>query len=192
MVLVIALALIALACGEGGKEEPGATATPVQQEDVTDGQEPAEEEPVEDADAEATVEAGEEAGEATAAPTVGPGFGTVTIGDTTYEFTVDYCQLDVEGGEIEVTGQGLGPDGRTLTVRATRSGQIDTVQVRLSEGLTVFVAATGTSDALGGEAPSLQVDGRRVTTTATFYTTEEQEQGAEATGAQGSFVAQCP
>jgi hypothetical protein len=194
--LAVPALLVILACGEESAKAPTATETPVQQQQNTDGQAEPDNEQLETVTPEATAGAAQDGGEPTAQPTTqptsSPGSGTVTIGDDTHAFTVDYCELAADATEIDIGGQGLAPDGRPFTVRATRNGKIDTIQVRFDEGLTVYTTATGTSDALGGQPPSFQVDGGRVTTTATFYTTEELEQGPDATGAEGSFVVDCP
>jgi len=164
-ILLLAAALIAVACG-GGENGPDARQTPDQ---------------VEQGD-------GDDAASPTPTPVV-VGSGTVTIGGETYEFSVQRCQLDAD--QINVDGQGLGPDGRPLAVRVTRRGEIDIIQVRLTEGLTVYLSGTGISDALGGEAPSLLVEGRSVTSSGTFYTTEEQARGADAVGEEGSLAVEC-
>jgi len=191
MGLVLALALIGSACGGDGENSKGegdnglaATETPAEL-----GETPMREETPEEP---ATGDDTEEDGGETPTPAEVEGDGTVTLGEETYAFDVESCELDSAGTEIDIRGEGPGPDGRPFTVRVSRQGKIDSIQVRFSEGLDVFVAATGTSDALGGEAPSLEVDGRTVSATATFFTPEEQERGPEATGVEGSILVNCP
>ena len=183
--LVLALALMGVACGDDGEGGTGAVQTSPQQDEVGNQEGAATNEPTAGNDTDDVDKADEE-------PTVGSDAGRVTIGDVTYVFDIDHCQVATDGTEIDIAGQGTGPDGRPSTMRATRRGAIDSIQVRLSEGLTVFLAATGTSDALGGEVPSFEVDGRKVTTAATFYTPEELEKGVDAIGLEGSFVVNCP
>jgi len=70
-------------------------------------------------------------------------------------FDIDRRELATDGTEIDIAGQGTGPDGRPFTVRADRRGAIDSMEVHTNESQT-FSPLAGSS---------FEADGREVTTT---------------------------
>lgn len=204
--LVLALALIASACGRDGETGTGAGETPVREEEARDGLADSEgTETIDDlangGEIEAVDEAGGEDRGGTATPTTGGGSGTVTIGEVIYEFQISRCDLEpTEEVDIDIIGKGTAPDGRLFHLWATHrttpergeEGSFGLQYVTEESYEYIALASPNLAHLNNGEEPSFQVVGSKVTATATFYDMRGGGVLNALTGVAGTFEASCP